>query len=193
MSFSKDQIVGILGKSGSGKSTLLKLLMCFWKTDNGSIRFNDIDIEDINTSSLRDNESYMTQESELFKDTIMNNVRIARLDASDQEVIEACKKASIHDFIMSLPSGYESQVGELGDTLSGGEKQRLSLARVFLHDAPLILLDEPTSNLDSLNEAIILKSLNDERKDKCIVLVSHRPSTIRIADKTYSVEDGRMS
>ena len=138
-------------------------------------------------------ESFVTQETHLFHDSIKNNLRIARLDATDEEIIAACKKASVHDFIMTLPQGYDTPVGELGDTLSGGERQRLGLARAFLHDAPFLLLDEPTSNLDSLNEAVILRSLREEGQDKTVVLVSHRESTMRIADKVYSVEHGRVS
>lgn len=189
----KNSVVGIVGKSGSGKSTFLKLLMRFWKLDRGQIRISGRDIEHINTDNLRDIESFVTQDTHLFHDSIRNNILIAKLDASQEELEVACKKASIHDFIMSLPDGYDTQVGELGDTLSGGERQRIGLARAFLHDAPLMLLDEPTSNLDSLNEAVILKALNDGRQDKTIVLVSHRESTMRIADKVYSVENGRMS
>lgn len=132
-------------------------------------------------------------ETHLFHDSTRNNLRIAKLDASDAEIEEACKKASVHDFIMSLPQGYDTPVGELGDTLSGGERQRLGLARAFLHNAPFMLLDEPTSNLDSLNEAVILKALREERVDQTVVLVSHRQSTMRIADTVYSVEGGRMS
>ena len=138
-------------------------------------------------------ESFVTQETHLFQDSIRNNLKIAKLDATDKELEAACKKASIHDFIMSLPKGYDTPVGELGDTLSGGEKQRIGLARAFLHNAPFMLLDEPTSNLDSLNEAVILKSLHKERENKTVVLVSHRQSTMRIADVSYSVEDGRVS
>lgn len=138
-------------------------------------------------------ESYVTQETHLFHDSIRNNLRIAKLDATDQEIEAACKKASVHDFILTLPQGYDTPVGELGDTLSGGERQRLGLARAFLHDAPFMLLDEPTSNLDSLNEAVILRSLHQERGDKTVVLVSHRQSTMGIADRVYSVENGRMS
>ena len=150
-------------------------------------------IEEINTGNLRDMESYMTQDTQLFKDTIAGNIRIGRLDATDEEVIEACKKASLHDFIMTLPKGYDTEVGELGETLSGGERQRIGLARAFLHDAPFMLLDEPTSNLDSLNEAIILKSLREEAEGKTIMLVSHRKSTVRIADQAVSMENGRVS
>lgn len=187
MTFEKNKITGIVGKSGCGKSTLLKLLMRFWEVNNGSIQISDTDIRNINTANLRDMESYMTQETQLFKDTIANNIRIAKLDATDQEIEEACKKAAIHDFIQTLPQGYQTQVGELGDTLSGGEKQRIGLARAFLHDAPFVLLDEPTSNLDSLNEAIILKSLQAQSKGKTVVLVSHRKSTVRIADTVHEM------
>ena len=186
-------VVGIVGKSGSGKSTLLKLLMRFWDVQKGSVKISDTDISEINTSDLRDMESFVTQETELFHDSIANNLRIAKLDATEREIETACKKASVHDFIMSLPKGYDTSVGELGDTLSGGEKQRIGLARAFLHNAPFILLDEPTSNLDSLNEGAILKALGEEREGKTVILVSHRESTMRIADKVYSVEQGRMS
>lgn len=189
----KGSVVGIVGKSGSGKSTLLKLLMRFWDVKSGSITLSDTDIADVNTKSLRDNESLVTQETHLFHDSIRNNLRIAKLDATDDEIISACKKASVHDFIMTLKDGYDTKIGELGDTLSGGERQRLGIARAFLHNAPFMLLDEPTSNLDSLNEAIILKALREEKQDKTVVLISHRQSTMRIADRVYSVEHGRMS
>lgn len=189
----ENSVVGIIGKSGSGKSTLLKLLMRFWQVQKGNIKISNTSIENINTSNLRDIESYVTQDTHLFHDSIKNNLKIAKLDATDDEIISACKKASVHDFIMSLPNGYDTMVGELGDTLSGGEKQRLGLARAFLHNAPLMLLDEPTSNLDSLNEAVILKSLNEERDNKTVVLVSHRESTMKIADTVYCVENGRTS
>ena len=189
----KDEIVGIVGPSGCGKSTLLKLFMRFWKTGKGNIDLSGTDINNINTDNLRDLESYMTQETQMFKDTIANNIRIGKLDATDEEVVEACKKASIHDFIMTLPKGYDTEVGELGSTLSGGEKQRIGLARAFLHNAPLMLLDEPTSSLDSLNEAVILKALKESAKDKTILLVSHRPSTMCIADRTLSMDGGRVS
>lgn len=189
----KGKIVGIVGKSGSGKSTLLKLFMRFWESDSGKLMISGKNINDINTDNLRDMESFMTQETHLFKDSILNNLLIAKADATMEEVTEACKKASVHDFIMGLPQGYNTDVGELGDTLSGGERQRIGLARAFLHDSPFMLLDEPTSNLDSLNEAVILKSLHKQHEDKTVVLVSHRPSTMGIADKVYSVENGRVS
>lgn len=189
----KGKITGIVGKSGCGKSTLLKLLMRFWKAGEGEVSVSGRNINEINTADLRDMESYMTQDTQLFKDTIANNIRIGKLDATDEEVVKACKKASIHDFIMTLPKGYETEVGELGSTLSGGERQRIGLARAFLHNAPFMLLDEPTSNLDSLNEAVILKSLKEEAEEKTILLVSHRESTMRIAEKVLAMEGGRIS
>lgn len=189
----ENSVVGIIGKSGSGKSTLLKLLMRFWDVQEGNVSISGRSVDKINTSNLRDMESFVTQETCLFHDSIAANLRIAKLDATQEELEAACKKASIHEFIKKLPKGYETQVGELGDTLSGGERQRLGLARAFLHDAPFMLLDEPTSNLDSLNEAVILKSLEEERNGKTVVLVSHRESTMQIADVVYSVERGRMS
>ena len=189
----QNKITGISGKSGSGKSTLLKLMMRFWDPDQGTIKISGHSLKDINTRSLRDMEGYVTQETCLFNDTIENNIKIARMDASPERVAEAAEKAAIHEFILSLPHGYQTNVGELGDKLSGGERQRIGLARAFLHDAPLILLDEPTSNLDSLNEAIILKSLKTQCSDKTVVLVSHRSSTMKIADTVYGIDRGRLA
>ena len=188
----KGKVVGIHGASGSGKSTLLKLLMRFWDADQGDIRISGKDIREINTKDLRDMESYVTQETYLFHDSIANNIAVGRPGASREEIIEAAKKASIHKFIMTLPNGYDTEVGELGDTLSGGEKQRIGIARAFLHDAPFMLLDEPTSNLDSLNEGMILKSLHESRGDKTVVLVSHRKSTMNVTDVIYEMENGRI-
>ena len=193
LSIHENQIIGIVGESGCGKSTLLKLLMRFWDVKKGRIGIVDdpasgaagravVDLREINTSNLRDMQGYMTQDTDMFKDTIANNIRIAKLDATQEEIEDACKKASLHDLIMTLPDGYETNVGELGDTLSGGERQRIGLARAFLHDAPFMLLDEPTSNLDSLNETVILKALKEEAKGKTVLLVSHRKSTMRVAD-----------
>lgn len=187
------KITGIHGVSGSGKSTILKLLMRFWDVNQGSITVDEEEIKQIPTKHLRNMESYVTQETHLFHDSIANNIAIAKKDATREEIMEACRKASIHDFIMTLPKGYDTEVGELGDTLSGGEKQRIGIARAFLHDAPMILMDEPTSNLDSLNEGIILKSLKESSKQKTIVLVSHRASTMNVADTVYEMKDGRIS
>ena len=189
----KRTIVGLQGKSGCGKSTLLRLLMRFWDTTSGTIDIDLINIKRINTQSLRDNESFMTQDTYLFRDTIKNNLKIAKLDASDREIIAACKKVSIHDFIKALPNGYDTQVAELGQSLSAGERQRLGLARAFLHDALFMLLDEPTSNLDSLNEAIILKSIYEQKGNKTVVLVSHMPSTLKLCDTIYKLDQGRVS
>ena len=189
----KGKVTGIHGASGSGKSTLLKLLMRFWDVRGGQIRISGRDVRGINTSNLREMESYVTQETCLFHDSIANNIAVAKPGASREEIMEAAKKASIHDFIMSLPKGYDTEVGELGDTLSGGEKQRIGIARAFLHDAPFVLLDEPTSNLDSLNEGIILKSLKEGKGDKTVLLVSHRKSTMNLADVVYEMNNGRIS
>lgn len=193
MELPKSKIVGLVGRSGSGKSTFLRLLMRFWEADSGRILISDRDIREVNTDNLRDMESLVTQETHLFSDSIFNNLRVAKEDATLEEMMEACKKASVHDVIMSFPKGYDTPVGELGDTLSGGERQRIGLARAFLHDAELMLLDEPTSNLDSLNEGVILKSLKEASQGKTVLLVSHRKSTMGIADLSYSVENGRMS
>lgn len=187
------KITGIHGASGSGKSTLLKLLMRFWDVQDGSISVDGTNVRKIPTRHLRDMESYVTQETHLFHDSIANNIEIAKPGASREEIMEAAKKASIHDFIMTLPKEYDTEVGELGDTLSGGEKQRIGIARAFLHECPLILLDEPTSNLDSLNEGIILKSLKESAEKKTVVLVSHRVSTMNVADVVYEMENGRIS
>ena len=187
------KIIGIHGASGSGKSTLLKLLMRFWDVNQGTIEVNGSEIRQIPTRTLRDMESYVTQETHLFHDSIANNIAIGRPGASREEIVEAAKKASIHDFIQTLPNGYDTKVGELGDTLSGGEKQRIGIARAFLHDAPFLLMDEPTSNLDSLNEGIILKSIREACKSRTVVLVSHRKSTMNVADEVYEMENGRVS
>ncbi len=187
------KIVGITGRSGSGKSTFLRLLMRFWDVNTGSIRFGEDDIRKVNTATLRAQESLVTQETELFDDTIENNIKIAKRNATHEEVEAACKKAALDSFIRSLPKGYETPVGELGGALSGGERQRIGVARAFLHDAPFLLLDEPTSNLDSLNEGVILKAVQAECKDKTVLLVSHRKSTMAVADLSFSVESGRLS
>ena len=187
------QIVGIQGRSGSGKSTLCRLFMRFWDADKGCVHLSGHDVREVATSALRDAEAFVEQDTYLFHDSIRDNLLIAKPDASDKELEAACRAASIHDFITSLPAGYDTMIGELGDTLSGGERQRLGLARAFLHDAPLLLLDEPTSNLDSLNEGQILRTLTEQRGKRAVVLISHRPSTMSIADKTYSMDSGRVS
>ena len=193
MSFSKGKTIGIHGPSGSGKSTILKLLMRFWDVNSGSITISDTDIKEIQTRNLRAMEAYVTQETWLFHDTIAKNIQVGNLKATQEEIEEAAKKANIHDFIMSLPQGYSTNVGELGDTLSGGERQRIGIARAFLHQSDLLLLDEPTSNLDSLNEGIILKTLKEETVSRTVILVSHRDSTMSIADKVVKMNTDRVS
>lgn len=193
MTAAPGKITCIHGASGSGKSTMLKLLMRFWDVQKGAVYVSDCNVKEIPTTVLRRTESYVTQETHLFHDSIANNIAIGKLNASREEIIQAAKKASIHEFIQSLPNGYDTEVGELGDTLSGGERQRIGIARAFLHDSPLVLMDEPTSNLDSLNEGIILKSLQKSCKDKTVVLVSHRKSTMNVADIIYEMDNGRES
>ena len=183
MNIKPDQILGIQGKSGAGKSTLLKLLMRFWDVDSGSVKINGKDVREIPTNLLRRTEGYVTQETELFNTSIADNIAIGKPGASREEIEEAAKKAAIHEFIVDLPDGYDTKVGELGDALSAGEKQRIGLARAFLSGAPLLLLDEPSANLDSLNEGQILKSLKEEREGRTVVLVSHRKSTLSVADE----------
>ena len=193
INMSQGKVIGICGKSGCGKSTLLKLLMRFWDVNKGNIKISEENVKEIPTKTLRNTQSYVTQETELFHDSIANNIAIGKQGAAREEIIKAAQKASIHDMIMSLPNGYDTEVGELGDTLSGGEKQRIGIARAFLHDSPMLLLDEPTSNLDSLNEGIILKSLKEESQGRTVVLVSHRESTMGIADDVYHMDAGRVS
>lgn len=185
--FAENRVHGIQGKSGCGKSTLLKLLMRFYEADRGKIAYGTDEITQINTCELRSNISYMTQETFLFGDTIENNIKVAKADATREEVIAAAKKASIHDFIMSTPNGYDTRLAELGASVSGGEKQRIGLARAFLHESDILFLDEPTSNIDSLNEGIILKSLEQEKQNKTILFVSHRRSTMGIADEVKAM------
>lgn len=193
LDISAGKILGIHGTSGSGKFTLLKLLMRFWDVNSGALHVDGEDVRKIPTKHLRDMESYVTQETHLFHDSIANNIAIGKPGATREEIMEAARKASIHDFIMRLPKGYDTEAGELGDTLSGGEKQRIGIARAFLHDSPFLLMDEPTSNLDSLNEGIILKSLRESAEEKTVVLVSHRKSTMNVADVVFEMKEGRIS
>ena len=188
----KGEIIGIVGESGCGKSTFLKLLLRFWQKDGGSICYNGTDIDAISEPSLLENVTMVSQTTYLFDETIEDNLRIAKPGASQEEIVNACRMASIHDFIASLPEGYKTRAGALGDDLSSGEKQRLGLARAFLRGSGLILLDEPTSNVDSINEGIILKALRQQKRSKSIILVSHRESTMAVADRVYRVEKGRM-
>ena len=189
----KGEIIGIVGESGCGKSTFLKLLLRFWQKSSGEIRFGGVDVDDIDTDSLLKNVTMVSQTTYLFDETIEENLRIAKPDATQKELEAACRMASVHAFILSLPDGYKTRVGTLGDNLSAGEKQRIGLARAFLRGSEWILLDEPTSNVDSINEGIILKALQAQKGKKSILLVSHRESTMAIADRIYRVKDGRMT
>ena len=191
VSLKAHDITGIVGKSGSGKSTLLKLIIRFYDPQHGNITIDKNNLIDINTIDMRHMFAYVTQETVLFHDSIFNNIKIANLDATKEELYEACKKANIHDFIMSLPQGYNTTVKELGSSLSGGERQRIAIARAFLSHASCILLDEPTSNLDVLNEAIILKSL--QQTQQTIVLVTHRKSTMKVVNHMIEINKGRIS
>ena len=187
----KGEIIGIVGESGCGKSTFLKLLLRFWQKKGGEIAYNGIDIDKVNSDNLLDNVTMVSQTTYLFDETIEDNLRIANPNASQEELEAACRLASVHDFIMTLPNGYKTQVGALGDNLSAGEKQRIGLARAFLKGSELILLDEPTSNVDSINEGIILNALKEQKSKKSIILVSHRESTMAIADRIYRVGEGK--
>ena len=188
----KGEIIGIVGESGCGKSTFLRLLLRFWQKNRGRIAYSGVDIDCIDTDSLLDNVTMVSQTTYLFDETIEENLRIAKPDATAEEIESACRLASVHDFILTLPDGYRTRVGSLGNNLSAGEKQRIGLARAFLRGSGLILLDEPTSNVDSINEGIILRALKEQKHQKSIILVSHRESTMAIADRIYRVKDGRM-
>jgi ATP-binding cassette subfamily C protein len=188
----KGDKIAIIGESGCGKSTLLKLMMRFWDIDKGSIAIDHQNIKTIPTKALRKSQSLVSQETFLFHDTIENNLKIGKKDATHQEVVEACKKASIHEFIETLPKGYATNVGEIGANLSSGEKQRLGIARAFLHNPQVLILDEPTSNLDTLNEAQILKSIKEESTERTIIMVSHRKSSAAICDKKVFIRENRL-
>jgi len=192
LTIKKGEKLALIGKSGIGKSTFIKLIMRFWDVNNGDIKLDNIDIKDVNTKSLRSAQRLVSQETYLFNESIRDNIRIGNKNASEEEVIEASKKASIHDFILTLPKGYDTKVGELGGNLSSGERQRVGLARAFLKDSEVLILDEPTSNLDALNEGEILKSINENCKDKTIILISHRKSTTAICDKVYKLENKKI-
>lgn len=192
MSVNNGEIVGIVGASGCGKSTFLKLLLRFWQKDKGEIAYSGVDIDSIDSNNLLDNVTMVSQSVYLFDETIEENLRIAKSNATQKEIETACKQASIHDFINNLPDGYKTRLATLGENLSAGERQRIGLARAFLSGCMLILLDEPTSNVDSINEGIILQALKEQKYNKSFILVSHRESTMAIADRVYSMENGRM-
>ena len=187
----KGETVGIVGASGCGKSTLLKLMLRFWNRSGGEIEYNGVSIDKVNTTSLINEVTLVSQSTYLFNETVLYNLLIAKPDATREEVEKACRMAGIHDFIMTLPDGYDSKVAALSDNLSAGEQQRIGLARAFLRGSELLLLDEPTSNVDSINEGIILRALKENCRDKAVVLVSHRESTIAGANRVYQIEKGK--
>lgn len=189
----KGEIVGICGKSGSGKTTILKLLMHFYNPSEGEILYNGIPIQELTHQSLYENVNLFSQETYLFATTIEQNLRIAKPNASEEELIEVCKQASIYEWIISLPQGFQTQITDLQDNLSSGEKQRLGLARVFLRKPKLLLLDEATANIDALNEAIILKAIQQHSSSMGVLLISHRASTLSIAQRVYELNDGVLS
>ena len=189
----KGDKISIVGESGIGKSTFAKLLMRFFDVNKGNVTLGNVNLKELPTNTLRKNQVLMSQETFLFNESIEGNIKIASINANHEEVVDAAKKASIHDFIISLPKGYETIVGELGGNLSSGEKQRIGLARTFLSKAEIIILDEPTSNLDTLNEGEILNAINHNIKDKTIVLITHRKSTEAITNKIFKLENKKLS
>ena len=188
----KGDKIALIGESGIGKSTFIKLIMRFWDVNKGNVNLDNINIKDVKTKSLRKVQTLVSQETYLFNESIEDNIKVGKLDATREEVIEAAKKASIHEFITTLPKGYETKVGELGGNVSSGEKQRIGLARAFLRDGEVLILDEPTSNLDTLNEGEILKSIKENCEDKTIILISHRKSTTAVCNKVYKLENKRL-
>lgn len=192
LNINKGDKVALIGESGIGKSTFIKLIMRFFDVSDGNIKLDNKSIEDINTESLRNSQALVSQETYLFDETIYDNIRLGNLKATREDIIEASKKAAIHNFIESLPNGYETKVSELGSSLSSGEKQRIGLARAFLKNSNILILDEPTSNLDTLNEGMILKSIKDTCNDKTIVLISHRMSTTSICNRILKLKDKKI-
>lgn len=192
ININKGDKIALIGESGIGKSTFIKLIMRFWDVNSGRIDIDGINIKDIPTKSLRASQTLVSQETYLFNESIEDNIKIGNLNASREDVIEAAKKASIHDFIEKLPKGYDTKAGELGGMLSSGEKQRIGLARAFISNGDVLILDEPTSNLDTLNESEILRSIKENCEEKTIILISHRKSTTSVCNKVYKLEKKKL-
>ena len=185
-------LTALVGGSGSGKTTITNLLLRFWDVTDGAIRIGGVDVRDMSYDELLGSVSIVMQNVQLFADTIEGNIRLGKAAATQEEIITAAKKARIHDFILSLPDGYQTMIGENGVGLSGGQKQRLSIARAFLKDAPILLLDEITSNVDPVNEALIQEAISELAKDRTVLVIAHHLSTIRSADQILVFQDGRI-
>lgn len=183
----------IVGPSGSGKTTLTSLLSRFWDVDSGSVTLGGKDVREYSMDALMKNYSFVFQRVYLFSDTIANNIRFGQPDAPMEKVIEAAKKACCHDFIMQLPDGYDTVIGEGGASLSGGEKQRISIARAIMKDSPVIVLDEATANVDPENEAELIAAVNALTREKTIIMIAHRLKTVRNADRIFVIDDGRIA
>ena len=183
-----DKIV-LFGQSGCVKSTLLRLIMRYWDVDSGNIKIDKVDIKNYSLQNLRSNIAIFSQNTYMFNTTIKENIRIGKYNASEDEIILVAKQANIHNFILSLPNGYDSKVGELGGKISSGEKQRIGMARTLIQKREVIFLDEPTSNLDFLNEKVLLKTINEIFSKKTVIIVSHRPSTIKNSDEVWILEN----
>ena len=185
-------MTALVGESGSGKTTAIHLLLRFWDVAAGAIRIGGVDIRDMSYDELLGSVSIVMQNVQLFADSIEGNIRIGKDGATRDEVIEAARRARIHDFIMSLPEGYATPVGENGVGLSGGQKQRISIARAFLKDAPILLLDEMTSNVDPINEALIQEAVSELAVDRTVLVVAHHLSTVRSADQILVFRGGSI-
>jgi ATP-binding cassette subfamily B protein len=193
LSFPEKSVTALVGPSGSGKSTITRLIARFWDVDSGEIRMGGVPVRNITTEELLSNISMVFQDVYLFRDTIEANIKMGRSSATHEEVVEAAKKAACHDFIMSLPNGYDTMVGEGGSTLSGGEKQRISIARALLKDSPVILLDEATSSLDPENEVLIQQAISALVEDKTVIVIAHRLQSVSNADQIVVLDDGRIA
>ena len=184
--------LAIVGGSGSGKTTLCNLITRFWDVDTGEIMFGGVNIKDMKTSDLLSYFTMVFQDVYLFNDTVANNIKFGKQDATKEEIEEACKKACCHDFIMKLPQGYDTIIGEGGASISGGEKQRISIARAMIKDAPIVILDEATANVDPENEHQLQKAIKELTKSKTVIMIAHRLKTVQNADKIIVLEDGKI-
>ena len=188
----ENSITALVGESGSGKTTITNLLLRFYDVNQGSIKLGNIDIRDIPYDELLNRISIVMQNVQLFNNTIEENLRVGKKDANKEEIIEACKKSKIHDFIMSLPEQYETHIGENGGLLSGGQRQRISIARAFLKNAPILILDEMTSNVDPINESLIQEAITELAKNRTVLIIAHHLNTIQHADQIFVFQKGKL-